>query len=195
VSRAFPSWNRSILTEIYLCHACSDHEIEDGNGAEQVVTDVAGVSALEAAGAPGGAAASQEVMGLVLLVDGGVASWAAQFASLLKVTVSAEEGPGTLVVMASAQAPPASQDGCTAEETLVAAIAAACTSCSATRPEWYMQVDGSCELTVQCTRSIFVSVVLRRASTETAAREATREALDAMMAAWNTVRPRQMRNK
>jgi hypothetical protein len=23
VSRAFPSWNRSILTEIYLCHACS----------------------------------------------------------------------------------------------------------------------------------------------------------------------------
>jgi hypothetical protein len=31
VSRVFPSWNRSILTEIYLCHACSDHEIEDGN--------------------------------------------------------------------------------------------------------------------------------------------------------------------
>jgi hypothetical protein len=26
VSRAFPSWNRSILTEIYLCHACSYHE-------------------------------------------------------------------------------------------------------------------------------------------------------------------------
>jgi hypothetical protein len=23
VSRAFPSWNRSILTEMYLCHACS----------------------------------------------------------------------------------------------------------------------------------------------------------------------------
>jgi hypothetical protein len=23
VSRPFPSWNRSILTEIYLCHACS----------------------------------------------------------------------------------------------------------------------------------------------------------------------------
>ena len=33
VSRAFPSWNRSILTEIYLCHTCSYHEIEDGNGA------------------------------------------------------------------------------------------------------------------------------------------------------------------
>jgi hypothetical protein len=32
VSRPFPSWNRSILTEIYLCHACSCHEIEDGNG-------------------------------------------------------------------------------------------------------------------------------------------------------------------
>jgi hypothetical protein len=28
-----PSWNRSILTEIYLCHACSYQEIEDGNGA------------------------------------------------------------------------------------------------------------------------------------------------------------------
>jgi hypothetical protein len=26
-----PSWNRSILTEIYLCHACSDHGSEDGN--------------------------------------------------------------------------------------------------------------------------------------------------------------------
>jgi hypothetical protein len=31
VSRAFSSWNRSILTEIYPCHACSDHEFEDGN--------------------------------------------------------------------------------------------------------------------------------------------------------------------
>jgi hypothetical protein len=27
VGRAFSSWNRSILTEIYLCHACSYHEI------------------------------------------------------------------------------------------------------------------------------------------------------------------------
>jgi hypothetical protein len=39
VSRAFPSWNRSILTEIYLCHACSYHEFagqpvgEHGGGA------------------------------------------------------------------------------------------------------------------------------------------------------------------
>eukprot|EP01047_Picozoa_sp_COSAG01_P077177 COSAG01_NODE_13806_length_1532_cov_5.242149_1_plen_365_part_00 len=32
VSWPFPSWNRSILTEIYLCHTCSYHEIEDGNG-------------------------------------------------------------------------------------------------------------------------------------------------------------------
>eukprot|EP01047_Picozoa_sp_COSAG01_P018078 COSAG01_NODE_973_length_12368_cov_12.435732_4_plen_55_part_00 len=32
VSRPFPSWNWSILTEIYLCHACSYHKIEDGNG-------------------------------------------------------------------------------------------------------------------------------------------------------------------
>jgi hypothetical protein len=31
VSRAFPSWTWSILAEIYLCHACSAHEIEDGN--------------------------------------------------------------------------------------------------------------------------------------------------------------------
>jgi hypothetical protein len=32
VSRAFPSGNRSILTEIYLCHACYyDHDIEDGD--------------------------------------------------------------------------------------------------------------------------------------------------------------------
>eukprot|EP01047_Picozoa_sp_COSAG01_P009773 COSAG01_NODE_405_length_17466_cov_554.403697_5_plen_76_part_00 len=28
VSRPFPSWKRSILTEMYLCHACSDHEID-----------------------------------------------------------------------------------------------------------------------------------------------------------------------
>jgi hypothetical protein len=32
-SAPFPSWSRSILPEIYLCHACSYHEIEDGNGA------------------------------------------------------------------------------------------------------------------------------------------------------------------
>jgi hypothetical protein len=32
VSRPFSSWNRPILTEIYLCHACSCHEIEGGNG-------------------------------------------------------------------------------------------------------------------------------------------------------------------
>jgi hypothetical protein len=31
VSRAFPSCTRSILTEIYLCRACSYHETEDGN--------------------------------------------------------------------------------------------------------------------------------------------------------------------
>jgi hypothetical protein len=27
VSRPFSSWNRPILAEIYLCHACSCHEI------------------------------------------------------------------------------------------------------------------------------------------------------------------------
>eukprot|EP01047_Picozoa_sp_COSAG01_P021951 COSAG01_NODE_1289_length_10885_cov_3.769331_16_plen_255_part_00 len=31
VSWVFPSWNRSILTEIYICHACSYQKIEDGN--------------------------------------------------------------------------------------------------------------------------------------------------------------------
>jgi hypothetical protein len=31
VSRAFPSFLRSILTDIYLCHACYCHEIEDEN--------------------------------------------------------------------------------------------------------------------------------------------------------------------
>jgi hypothetical protein len=41
VRRPFPSWNRSsILTEIHLCHACSDHDTEGGNG--------------RAGGAPGG---------------------------------------------------------------------------------------------------------------------------------------------
>jgi hypothetical protein len=29
VSRACPSWDRSILAEIYRCRACSDHEVED----------------------------------------------------------------------------------------------------------------------------------------------------------------------
>jgi glycerol-3-phosphate acyltransferase PlsY len=37
VSRAFPSWDRSILTEIYLCHAFSYHEVEDGNAPDRNV--------------------------------------------------------------------------------------------------------------------------------------------------------------
>ena len=36
VSRPFPSWNRSILTEIYLCHACSGQEILRTETAGQV---------------------------------------------------------------------------------------------------------------------------------------------------------------
>jgi hypothetical protein len=32
LSRAFPSWNRSILTKIYLCNSCSYHEIHGGQG-------------------------------------------------------------------------------------------------------------------------------------------------------------------
>jgi hypothetical protein len=31
VSQAFPCYTLCISTEIYLCHACSHHEIEDGN--------------------------------------------------------------------------------------------------------------------------------------------------------------------
>ena len=32
VRRPCPSCPRSILAEIYLCHACSDHEVEGGDG-------------------------------------------------------------------------------------------------------------------------------------------------------------------
>jgi hypothetical protein len=42
VSRAFPSWDRSILTEIYLCHACSYHEVEDGNARTGVLAQRGG---------------------------------------------------------------------------------------------------------------------------------------------------------
>jgi hypothetical protein len=42
VSGPFPSWNRSILTEIYLCHACSCHEIEDGNGPDRTTASCTG---------------------------------------------------------------------------------------------------------------------------------------------------------
>ena len=44
VSRPFPSWNRSILTEIYLCHACSCQEILRTETAGQVI--IMGVGAL-----------------------------------------------------------------------------------------------------------------------------------------------------
>eukprot|EP01047_Picozoa_sp_COSAG01_P005143 COSAG01_NODE_173_length_23099_cov_37.564783_15_plen_108_part_00 len=40
VSRPFPSWNRSILTEIYLCHACSCQEMLRTETAGQVITGV-----------------------------------------------------------------------------------------------------------------------------------------------------------
>eukprot|EP01047_Picozoa_sp_COSAG01_P127117 COSAG01_NODE_56349_length_319_cov_0.609091_1_plen_89_part_10 len=36
VSRPFPSWHRSMLTEIYLCHAGSGHEISRTETAGQV---------------------------------------------------------------------------------------------------------------------------------------------------------------
>jgi hypothetical protein len=41
VSRPFPSWNRSILTEIYLCHACSCQEILRAETAGQEASQAA----------------------------------------------------------------------------------------------------------------------------------------------------------
>jgi serine/threonine protein kinase len=40
VSRAFSSGKLSILTAIYLCHACSHHEIEDGNAWAGIELDI-----------------------------------------------------------------------------------------------------------------------------------------------------------
>ena len=34
-SRAFPSWSRPTLTEIYRRHACADHEVEGGDGPDR----------------------------------------------------------------------------------------------------------------------------------------------------------------
>jgi hypothetical protein len=53
-SAPFPSWDRSIVTEIYLCHACFYHEIEGGNGAPGGGGGAAGL-ALTRGGARGGA--------------------------------------------------------------------------------------------------------------------------------------------
>jgi hypothetical protein len=39
VSAPCPSWNRSILTEIYLCHACSCHEILRMETARQAIRE------------------------------------------------------------------------------------------------------------------------------------------------------------
>lgn len=50
-ARAFPSLMRAVLTEIYTCHACSCHEIEDGNArrrVESVTMHATKHSALEA---------------------------------------------------------------------------------------------------------------------------------------------------
>jgi hypothetical protein len=50
-ARAFPSLMRSVLTEIYICLACSCHEIEDGNArgrVESVTMHATKHSALEA---------------------------------------------------------------------------------------------------------------------------------------------------
>jgi hypothetical protein len=47
-ARAFPSLTRSILTDIYLCHACSCHEIEDGNARGRGCSPLDGSQALVA---------------------------------------------------------------------------------------------------------------------------------------------------
>jgi hypothetical protein len=58
VSRAFQSWKRSILTEIYLCHACSDHGIEgmetNARAGRPRAGERGGGELLAAAGAGGG---------------------------------------------------------------------------------------------------------------------------------------------
>jgi hypothetical protein len=40
VSRAFPSLPRFILTEIYLCHACSYQKIEDDEARRFILTEI-----------------------------------------------------------------------------------------------------------------------------------------------------------
>jgi hypothetical protein len=57
VSPAFPSWKRSILTEIYPCHACSYHEVEDMETPGQVRE----LSAAHGIFAPGAAIKSVQV--------------------------------------------------------------------------------------------------------------------------------------
>eukprot|EP01047_Picozoa_sp_COSAG01_P006291 COSAG01_NODE_227_length_21107_cov_85.615099_21_plen_93_part_00 len=42
VSRPFASWSRPILTEIYLCHACSCQEIMRATTAEQAALSADG---------------------------------------------------------------------------------------------------------------------------------------------------------
>jgi hypothetical protein len=59
VSWPFPSWNRSTLTEIYLCHACPCHEILRTETAGQVASHAADhgwLATLEAGLRPGGPA-------------------------------------------------------------------------------------------------------------------------------------------
>jgi hypothetical protein len=54
-ARPFPSWTRSILTEISLCPACSCHEIEDGNAPDPV-------AAVAATPAPHASARKEQVV-------------------------------------------------------------------------------------------------------------------------------------
>jgi hypothetical protein len=69
VSRPFPSWNRSILTEIYLCHACSCQEILRAKTAGQGFQGGAALaSAIFGSYNPGGKVRSERVLLLLLLL-------------------------------------------------------------------------------------------------------------------------------
>jgi hypothetical protein len=62
VRRPFPSCPWSILAEIYLCHACSDREIEDGHARTAVRAAHPGRQAAGLAG-PGGRCAARRGRG------------------------------------------------------------------------------------------------------------------------------------
>jgi hypothetical protein len=78
VSRPFPSWNRSISTEIYLCHACSCQEILRTETAGQRGTTSSGAEpsrsgsgrSAAAVGGAGGRAAAASLAGRPLPYGG-----------------------------------------------------------------------------------------------------------------------------
>jgi hypothetical protein len=64
VSRAFPSWDRSILTDIYLFHARSCHAIEDGNARTGPSTAATGAAPLRCHCAPASSPRAPAAMGV-----------------------------------------------------------------------------------------------------------------------------------